>query len=91
MFTEQQAFESLPNRLARLLVKLAETQGIVTPVGIRIAGKLSQQEIGNLVATSRESVNKQLRIWRTEGLLIVEQGHITLLQPAALKQLANSA
>ncbi len=90
-FTERLAFENLPTRLARLLIKLAETQGIVTPLGIRIAGKFSQQEIGNLVATSRESVNKQLRIWRTEGLLTVEQGYITLLQPAVLKRLANSA
>jgi CRP-like cAMP-binding protein len=89
-FTERLAFENLPTRLARLLIKLAETQGMATSTGIRIAGKLSQQEIGNLVATSRESVNKQLRAWRTEGLLTVDQGYITLLQPAALKRLANS-
>ena len=91
VLTEQQAFENLPTRLARLLIKLAEVQGVVQPAGIRIACKLSQQEIGNRIAASRESVNKQLRAWRTQGLLTVERGYITLLQPAVLKRLANSA
>jgi len=91
VLTEQQVFENLPTRLARLLIKLAEIQGVALPAGIRIASKLSQQEIGNRIAASRESVNKQLRIWRAEGLLTVEQGYITLLQPTVLKRLANSA
>ena len=91
VLTEQQVFENLPTRLARLLIKLAEIQGVALPAGIRIASKLSQQEIGNRIAASRESVNKQLRTWRAEGLLTVEQGYITLLQPTVLKRLANSA
>jgi CRP-like cAMP-binding protein len=73
------------------LVKLAASHGATTPTGIRIAHKLSQQDIGNLIATSRESVNKQLRLWRTEGLLTVEHGYITLLQPAVLNRIAYSA
>lgn len=90
-FIERLAFQNLPNRLARLLVKLAATHGTTTPQGIRIAHKLSQQGIGNLIAASRESVNKQLQLWRAEGLLTVEQGHITLLQPTTFNRLANSA
>lgn len=90
-FIERLAFQNLPARLARLLLKLAATQGSATPTGVRINQKLSQQEIGNLVAASRESVNKQLRLWRTEGLLTIKQGYITLLQPVALSQLAHSS
>lgn len=90
-FIERLAFQNLPTRLARLLVKLAASHGITTPAGTRIAQKFSQQEIGNLIAASRESVNKQLQLWRAEGLLTVEKGYITLPQPALLKQLADSA
>ena len=90
-FIERLAFQNTPARLARLLVKLAASHGATTPTGIRIAHKLSQQDIGNLIATSRESVNKQLRLWRTEGLLTVEHGYITLLQPAVLNRIAYSA
>ena len=89
-FIERLAFQNLPARLARLLLKLAATQDR-PPDGVRINQKLSQQEIGNLVAASRESVNKQLRLWRTEGLLTIKQGYITLLQPVALSQLAHSS
>ena len=90
-FIERLAFQHLPIRLARLLLKLAETHGVTAPVGVRIDQKLSQGEIGCLVAASRESVNKQLRAWRADGLLTVERGYITLLQPALLKRLAQSS
>jgi CRP-like cAMP-binding protein len=90
-FIERLAFQNLPARLAHLLLHLAATQGSTTPAGIRITCKLSQQEIGNLIATSRESVNKQLQAWQAEGWLTIEHGHITLLQPAALNRLARSS
>jgi CRP/FNR family cyclic AMP-dependent transcriptional regulator len=89
-FIERLAFQNLPARLACLLLKLAATQGSVTPAGVRLACKFSQQEIGNLIATSRESVNKQLRIWQAAGLLKIDRGTITLLQPTALNRLAGS-
>lgn len=88
-FIEGLAFQNLPARLARLLLKLAATQGSTTPAGVRLTCKLSQQDIGNLIATSRESVNKQLRAWRAQGLLEIEHGYITLRQPAALNRLAH--
>ncbi len=91
MFMERLVFQNLPARLARLLLNLAETHGTPVPAGIRIAHKISQQEIGNLIAASRESVNKQLRTWRSGRLLTVEQGCLILLQPTALDRLANPA
>ena len=90
-FIERLVFQNLPSRLARLLIKLAATHGVTIPTGVRIAHQISQQEIGNLIAASRESVNKQLQLWRAEGLLTVDQGYITLLKPAALNRLADSA
>lgn len=90
MFIERLAFQNLPARLARLLLNLAELHGSATPTGIRIAHKLSQRDIGGLIAASREGVNKQLQLWRKAGLLAVERGFFTLLQPAALRRLADS-
>jgi CRP-like cAMP-binding protein len=90
MFIERLVFQNLPARLARLLLNLAETHGTPTPTGIRIAHQLSQQDIGNRIAASRESVNKQLQLWRKEGLLTIERGRFTLLQPAVLHWLANA-
>jgi hypothetical protein len=40
-----------------------------------------------LVASSRESVNKQLRVWREAGLVDMQQGHIVLRNMVALRGL----
>jgi CRP/FNR family transcriptional regulator, cyclic AMP receptor protein len=59
---EDVVFLDLPSRLAKRLLLLAEHYGKNTGQGTRIEMKLSQTEIGNMVGTSRESVNKQLRM-----------------------------
>lgn len=78
MALEQIALFDLEARLARLILKLAADYGRATAVGTRIEMKLSQRDISNLVASSRESVNKQLGEWREEGVLTFENGYIVL-------------
>jgi CRP/FNR family cyclic AMP-dependent transcriptional regulator len=80
----------MPGRLARLLVRLADAHGSATPQGIRIDFKLSQHDIGTRVASSRESVNKQLHIWRDAGWLSLDRGYIILRQPDQLSARARS-
>ena len=83
------SFLPLPLRLAKKLWKLAKTYGVQTPRGIRINVQLYQQELGNLVGTSRESINKQLSLWQAEGLISMEQGCLIITQPAGFaKRLA---
>lgn len=79
----------LPGRLARLLLRLANDHGSMTPAGIRIDFKLSQRDIGTRVASSRESVNKQLHVWQDAGWLSMHQGYITLNQPDHFKVLSD--
>ncbi len=71
----------LSMRLARKLWKLAKAYGVQTPRGIRINVQLYQQELANLVGTSRESINKQLSLWQAEGLISMEQGFLIINQP----------
>ena len=85
------SFLPLSLRLAKKLWKLAKTYGVQTPRGIRINVQLYQQELGNLVGTSRESINKQLSLWQAEGLISMEQGYLIINQPAGFaKRLAPS-
>lgn len=76
----------LPSRLARLLIRLAADHGNVTPAGVQIGFKLSQRDIGTRVASSRESVNKQLHVWRDAGWLSLDHGYITLHDLNQLRQ-----
>jgi CRP-like cAMP-binding protein len=89
MALEEIALLDLPGRLARLLLKLSEDYGRPTPAGTRIDLKLSQRDLSNLVASSRESVNKQLRAWRETGAVDLEGGFLVLRRPAVLQNLTD--
>jgi CRP/FNR family transcriptional regulator, cyclic AMP receptor protein len=86
---EEIALFDLPARLARVLLKLGEDYGRGSPAGTRIEMKLSQRDLSNLVASSRESVNKQLRAWRENGTVDVEEGLIVLRRPLELQRLTE--
>lgn len=86
---ESVALLDVPMRLARLLLQLAKEHG--EPAGPRqcIALKLSQQELGNLVAATRESINKHLRLWEAEGLISMKGGRLVLNDVARLELLSG--
>jgi CRP/FNR family cyclic AMP-dependent transcriptional regulator len=84
---ESLALFDLPARMARLLLKLGEDYGRPNPDGLRIDLKLSQRDISTLVASSRESVNKQLRVWRDDGLVDLQAGYLVLRRPNQLRSL----
>jgi CRP-like cAMP-binding protein len=86
---EEIALFDLPIRLARVLLKLGQDYGRPNTLGTRIDLKLSQRDLSNLVASSRESVNKQLRMWRESGVVDMDDGFLVLRRPAELKRLTD--
>jgi CRP-like cAMP-binding protein len=88
-FVEDVQFLNLPVRLAKKLMLFADRYGRDAEDGaVKIDLKLSQEEWGDLVGTTRESINKQMRAWGDEGLIRVDAGYVTLLQPEAIERLA---
>lgn len=79
----------LPSRLAKSLLDLARTHGRDTDEGIRIDMRLSQKMLGGLLGVSRESVNKQLRTWQSEGLIKLGRGYIILREPLHLTRIVE--
>jgi hypothetical protein len=51
--------------------------------------KINQTELGDLVATTRESINKQLRAWSEERVASMSGGYITILDPDALRRITE--
>ena len=86
---EDTLFLNLPVRLAKKLVHLARTHGERIAGGLRIDLKLSQEEWGDLVGATRESINKQLRAWVETGLITLEQGYVVIHRPQDLERLAG--
>lgn len=78
------SFLNLPARLARILINLGQQYGKLTSEGIAIGIKLSQEELGNLVGVSRESVNRQIRLWVEAGVLDYTHGTIILMNSDVL-------
>ena len=76
-------------RLARLLLDLADQQGNRTDGGVRIALPLSQEELASLIGTSRATVTHALSNLRHRGIVRAGQREITITDPAALKKIAG--
>jgi CRP-like cAMP-binding protein len=88
-FVEDTLFLNLPSRLAKKLLTLSSAYGKQTPHGLQIDLKLSQTELGDMVGTSRESINKQVKLWTEEGLVTMEHGTVTIRRPEQLEALAG--
>jgi CRP-like cAMP-binding protein len=57
---------------------------------LRLDIKLSQQQIGNLIGISRESINKSIVDWSRAGYLTVSNGFITVTDMGALESLSEA-
>jgi CRP/FNR family cyclic AMP-dependent transcriptional regulator len=89
-FVEDTLFLNLPLRLAKKLLSLARAYGRPHAEGLRLDLKLSQEEWGDLVGTTRESINKQLRAWTDEGLITIDRGYIVIHNRRELEKLAGA-
>lgn len=88
-FVEDTLFLNLPVRLAKKLVHLARTHGERLADGVKIDLKLSQEEWGDLVGATRESINKQLRAWTETGWITLERGYVVIHRLRDLERLAG--
>jgi CRP-like cAMP-binding protein len=82
---ELYALESLPVRLAYLLLHLSRKYGKNVDGRIVIQAGLTQSDLGNLLASSRESINKQLKAFVHKGCIAIEGENIVLLDQACLE------
>ena len=75
----------LAGRIAKRLLSLAEQHGKRPIVGGPVEVRLPQQDLADLVGTTRESVNKQLRIWSEAGVIEIGRGRVVLKKTEALE------
>jgi len=77
-------FRDVPSRLARVIFKLAADHGRREEDGIVIGLRLTQEDLGAMIGSSRVSINKYIKGWEREGLLTTKNGVIKILKPADL-------
>jgi CRP-like cAMP-binding protein len=84
---EDASLRQAPQRLARLLGHLARDHSRKTPKGLEISIKLTQGELAQWTAMSRESLNKLLNRWIDDGIIAQDKGILTVRKPDALEDL----
>jgi CRP/FNR family transcriptional regulator, cyclic AMP receptor protein len=78
-------FLDLPKRLAKALLRLiADAEGQASTRKVTI----TQREISQIIGRSRESTNKQLRIWAAHGWIRLERGAVTVLRREKIAEAA---
>lgn len=79
------AFAAGP-RLARFLKRLTDGKAD----GHRLAGDLSQSELGNFVGMSRENINRQLAAWADAGIIELANGRVRIIDESYLAEIAEA-
>jgi CRP-like cAMP-binding protein len=74
-------FLNLPTRLAKTLLQLTDNPETSAPKR-KVA--ITQREISQIIGRSRESTNKQLRVWAKRGWIRLERGGVSVLAPDKL-------
>ncbi len=80
----------LPARIAKRLLALSEQYGKHPIVGGPVEVRMPQQDLADMVGTTRESVNKQLRAWEEEGIVELGRGRVVLKNPEALEAVTST-
>lgn len=75
-------------RLAAVILSLVNRSGKRTAEGVELRG-ISQEDLGSIVAASRESVSRSLNGLRKDGVLLTGRMRITVTDVAALHRLCE--
>ena len=85
---EALAFKSLPARLAQTLIQIGRPFGKPVDRGIRLGFPLTQQNLADLVAASRQHVNYVLAEFRSRRLISGSGRNLTLTDLEGLERIA---
>lgn len=80
------AFLDVGGRLAKKLLDLAETNGVKRQDGVLLDMPVTQEELANMIGVTRESVNRNLSLFRRIGLVAKEGRRFVLRDPAGLRR-----
>lgn len=88
---EDTAFLEFRSRLAKKLLAFGHHYGETVARGSHIELAISQTELGAMLQATRESVNRQMRRWVKQGIIEVDKGSITLVDPDRLETIADES
>ena len=76
-------------RLAAALLRLAERDGTRGPAGITLPFTLTRQSLADMTGTTVETTIRIMSRWQKDRLVGDESGRLVLLDPSALREIAQ--
>jgi len=78
--------ETVPQRIARMLIEWIETREHVEPTSgdVQIAVPYTQEEIAQMIGSTRETVSRTLNAFRRAGVLQIKGTKWTILDPKSI-------
>ncbi len=86
---EAMAYQRVGQRLARKLVDLSSRFGVKTSRGTLIEARLTQQELAEMIGTTRETLAHTLADFRKRGLLDTEKHQVLIRDAEQLMDIAE--
>ena len=80
---------SASEKLARLLLRLADEFGERTTTGIRLQTLLTHEEIAQMIGASRETVTRSLNMLKRKRIIRANNADLLIRNRAALAALAH--
>ncbi len=86
---EAMAYQRVDQRLARKLLDLAQRFGVSTARGTVIQARLTQQELAEMIGTTRETLAHTLGDFRRSGLLEASRNNVVIRNAERLAEIAE--
>jgi CRP-like cAMP-binding protein len=86
---ESMAYQRVGQRLARKLIDLSSRFGVKTSRGTLIEARLTQQELAEMIGTTRETLAHTLADFRRRGLLDTEKHQVLIRDAEQLMDIAE--
>ena len=83
------ARKEVPERLASQILRLVESEGVVTREGYRILTPYTHRQLGTMIGANREAVTRAFGRLRSEGVVELRNRRILVTDPEGLRQTAR--
>jgi CRP/FNR family transcriptional regulator, cyclic AMP receptor protein len=89
MLLADRTFLDITSRLAKKILDLGDAFGIREGGHVRLGLKVTQKDLASMIGATRESINKQLKALRDQGLVRMGGGSIEILNRERLARKAR--
>ncbi len=87
----EQMFEGVNVRLVRIILTLTQTHGILDSETGRIRIRVTQEQLGNFLGVTRQTIHKELKHLEKLTYIALEYGELFVLDKKALEEIRDGS